>query len=710
MKRQLSVFLILLSIVFIGCTGDKKKSAFEKSSVIPRDQKISSKDPFSKNIVESQFFEVNGKQDTVVEGNMGTVIVIPKGAFTNQKGEPVTENIKVELAEALSLDQMLLSNLTTYSNGMPLQTGGMIFLNATSGGEKLEINTDKPVYIEIPTGNKKPGMMAYEGQRDVNGNMNWINPQTLDNYLVPVDLQSLDFLPAGFATEVTNGMPFRSYQTANTKLIDSLYYSLSLPRQTPAASPATEFNEPYANQNAKVVNGKYTPNSYVVNGKIALSDSLSRKEGADTAKSKAYKVCGIDPARIKVLRSSAFENTLISTREFEARLRIIHRTCRNEILELYINNLDKNLWEIDLIAANMISGTDSLHARFIQFSELKQTKIKNSGVQVEMLRKFYSRRLQQVKEELATFKRKQDQTLDNEKKEVEKVANKYKKLLWKREKYRMEKFGFTWTKTGWVNIDTGIDPKPWESKSIEIIVDKGKEYDAVYTYFVYTNIKSLYRLNTVDNEHFYTGDVQQRTIPVPKNMEAVVITVAYKNEVPYLGVKGFNTKQDQFMVFLSESTKQGISTAIAVYDDYRSENKIDKDLEFQAFFNKDRKRQEKLKAEGEFIQKLWYKANPCCPEPNGERLFKANCSSCHKANDEKLVAPGLKGSTSRYSMDWIISFTHNSIAMVKSGDKQAVKLLQENSGAIMTAQPSLSNDDIVAIFRYVDSLDETPKK
>jgi cytochrome c2 len=719
MKRFYLAIFLLPFILFCSCSGNKKKSAFDNKSVIPKDQKISSGDPFKKNVVESQYFEISGKQDTVIEGDMGTVIVIPKGAFINKKGEPVTDNIKVELAEALTLDQMLLSNLTTYSNGMPLQTGGMIFLNATSGGEKLEINKDKPVYIEIPTGNKKPRMMAYEGQRDENGNMNWINPQALENYLVPVDLMSLDFLPPGFAAEVSNGMPFRSYQTANSRLIDSLYYSLSTAMDVNSLGatllPATNYNEPYANRNASVVNGKYTSNSYIAGGKAGLSSRINDKWAKDSAKSETaedVRICGIDPARIKVIRSNAFENTLISTREFETRMRVIHQTCRNDILELYINNLDKNLWQIDAMAAGKLASNDSLRSRFIQFSQLKQTKIKKSGVIVEKLRNFYSKRMEQVKNELAKFKRKQDREMDNEKKEVEHVAGNYKKLLWKREKYRMEKFGFIWTKTGWINIDDGVDPKPWESKSIEIIVDKGKEYDAVYTYFIYTNIKSLYRLNSNDNEHFYTGDVEQRSIPVPKNMEAVVITVAYKNEVPYLGVKEFNTKQDQFMVFLKESSKLGISNAIAQYDDYKSENKIDKDLEFQAFFYKEKKMQEQLRAEGEFLRKLWYKANPCCQEsnPDGEALFRANCASCHRATAEKLTGPGLKGVLSRIpGGDWKYDWVHNSAMVIKSGDAYAKKIFDENAGTMQTAFPGLSKADIDAILEYADKGQESKK-
>lgn len=71
-------------------------------------------------------------------------------------------------------------------------------------------------------------MLVYKGVRDENGNMNWIEPKKLENYLVNVDFKLLDFLPEGFQAEVDNGMPYKSYKTATPKLTDSLYYSLAI--------------------------------------------------------------------------------------------------------------------------------------------------------------------------------------------------------------------------------------------------------------------------------------------------------------------------------------------------------------------------------------------------------------------------------------------------------------------------------------------------
>lgn len=54
-------------------------------------------------------------------------------------------------------------------------------------------------------------------------------------------------------------------------------------------------------------------------------------------------------------------------------------------------------------------------------------------------------------------------------------------------------------------------------------------------------------------------------------------------------------------------------------------------------------------------------------------------------------------------MDWLIKFTQNSQKMIEEGDKEAIKVVEENNKILMPAQP-LSSEEIEAIFNYIDSL------
>ncbi len=87
----------------------------------------------------------------------------------------------------------------------------------------------------------------------------------------------------------------------------------------------------------------------------------------------------------------------------------------------------------------------------------------------------------------------------------------------------------------------------------------------------------------------------------------------------------------------------------------------------------------------------------------GKRLFKANCASCHYADDRKMVGPGLQGTRQRVPEgDWLYEYVRNASAMVESGDTCAVRLYEEYYKMEMPAFPQLTNEDIDAIFDYVD--------
>lgn len=175
---------------------------------------------------EVQEIEINPNKDELVECADGSLILIPKNAFVNAKGELVTEPITLEVVEALTLDKMLGYNLSTMSNGKALQSDGMIYIQPKLNGENLLLAEGKSMHIEIPTDNYNPEMMAWKGVPDGKGNLNWENPQQIENYLIPVDLAALDFLPNGFREEVQSTLPYRNHTKSSEKLEDSLYYAV----------------------------------------------------------------------------------------------------------------------------------------------------------------------------------------------------------------------------------------------------------------------------------------------------------------------------------------------------------------------------------------------------------------------------------------------------------------------------------------------------
>ena len=89
---------------------------------------------------------------------------------------------------------------------------------------------------------------------------------------------------------------------------------------------------------------------------------------------------------------------------------------------------------------------------------------------------------------------------------------------------------------------------------------------------------------------------------------------------------------------------------------------------------------------------------------DGEALFRANCSSCHKPL-EKMTGPALQGIRKTIPGNgWVYKWIHNSSALAESGDAEAKRIKAEYQNVQMTAFPDLTNSQIDAILNYVDKV------
>lgn len=86
----------------------------------------------------------------------------------------------------------------------------------------------------------------------------------------------------------------------------------------------------------------------------------------------------------------------------------------------------------------------------------------------------------------------------------------------------------------------------------------------------------------------------------------------------------------------------------------------------------------------------------------GETLFKSKCTTCHAVGRD-MVGPALAGMSERHSEEWLISWIHNSQAMIASGDETAVQLFEDWNRLVMTSFTDLSDDQIRSIIAYVDA-------
>jgi OmpA family len=121
--------------------------------------------------VKTQIFKINTNRDTILRGEKGTRLFIPKGAFVGISDNSVVD---FQLKECYDFSDMIGENLTTMDGDKMLRTGGMIYTEATANGKKLEIKNSIGVEFASKE-SKEPNMQLFTGIRNVNRNgaMNW---------------------------------------------------------------------------------------------------------------------------------------------------------------------------------------------------------------------------------------------------------------------------------------------------------------------------------------------------------------------------------------------------------------------------------------------------------------------------------------------------------------------------------------------------------
>ncbi|MBI1289389.1 MAG: TonB family protein [Flavobacteriales bacterium] len=301
-----------------------------------------------------QTFQFRSGEGATIEGKDGMLVIVPSDAFVDENGKPLSGKVEFKLVEALSIQEMVLYKLKTVSNGAPLESGGMFYTEATVDGKVANINPKRPLYIEIPTTEKKMGMMAFKGVVDKAGNINWVDPNPLKKYLVRLPLADLDFLPPGFEAEVKGNMPFLNYKTASAEVIDSLYYSL---------------------KNVEKEDKRTLPKRWSPGG-----------ETRDYAKSEI--ACGIRPTTVEAIKTEEYSQTFIATKEFEARIALLHKLeDGNPLVEIYLNHLTKDLYISDSLVAEMVD--DGYEETFKLWAREKLTNVKDAPLYQKRLSEYY---------------------------------------------------------------------------------------------------------------------------------------------------------------------------------------------------------------------------------------------------------------------------------------------------------------------------------
>jgi hypothetical protein len=118
-------------------------------------------------------FCIDPGRDTVLAGNKGTIVVYKANSL--QLPANPCHCVQLLLHEYRSSSEMVLNNLSTVSNGAPLESAGMVKLEAWCNKELLSFKTGQYLTIMQPADTLLPGMQLFAASRnELKDPLNWI--------------------------------------------------------------------------------------------------------------------------------------------------------------------------------------------------------------------------------------------------------------------------------------------------------------------------------------------------------------------------------------------------------------------------------------------------------------------------------------------------------------------------------------------------------
>lgn len=599
----LSILVLIISLLYYNSKISKHRKTYNGTSLPEYNELHEEKWADADKNIAAQLFWVEASRDTVVETKGGIVLLVPANVFLDETGKRVAGKIELVVKEAIDPATIMNAGLSCESGDQLLESGGMFFVDARQDGKIVTINPASGIYIEVAADTVKPGMQLFKGKRMADGTIDWVNPQPPEHNLIPTDIQQLNFYPPRYLDSLVKW----GYNVKDKKFTDSLYYSFSnLFWYTPSATSSIRWGE---------------EEDFVDSRKKTAPDHNNYK---DTVRWSRIP-CGINPAKINTIWREPFQNTLLSTHEFEQRLAWIHRFGDNSLLDLYVNNLNKNLFEIDSMAAAQTVG--EFKDRFLSFASQHDGKVKNQSTAIQKLRNYYTSRTHAFMESVAKtqngFWEKQSELDDmagrkqiqHEKDSMNRITRQFADELEVNLKDAYRQLGYDSSiiprlpaknvykvqiiTTGWYNVDRAVinstvnrttfdftDQKTGKTATIKYLpvsfqINQPEKYDLLYVYLLPDKLNSFIRVTNTNGK--YTERLNEL-------IKYRLIIIAYKGDEAFFYSQPDIEAKAYTGIVLTKINQNDLRKKLNGKENDSQGSDIQKEMDFFLFNNLDQKR------------------------------------------------------------------------------------------------------------------------
>ncbi|PZR23118.1 MAG: hypothetical protein DI535_24780 [Citrobacter freundii] len=587
-------------------------------------------------LLPAQIFFINPSKDTVIETRDGIVVSIPANGFLDAGGNAANGSVQLVLKEALDAASIMKAGLSTMAGDRQLETGGMFFIDARQGEKVLKINPVNTLHVAIPSDTLKPRMQLFKGKRN-KGGIDWTDPAPLNTALTTVDIQSLNFYPPLYLDSLKRW----GYDITNKKFTDSLYYSFAgeiVNRAVPT---------PVAADTA--LKDEYRIDTSYSQSKDSNTIGLSSGHQRDLY----YHACGLNPANVKAIWNDHFQNTFIATKQFEERMKYLHKIGVDDFLKVYIDNIDKDLFYADSLIAYTAAEfifTD-IQSQFKKFASRHDGNVnggnKNAAKLAEYFRKKSKAYTQAITKTQQSYWNKQakldeefykkqsghqqdsmNRLISNFSEEFElNLKDAWRQLGMNEKIVQIVPTENTYiapvTTTGWYNIDryvyesvknqTTLDYTDQQTGKRAIIrydpvsfrIVAAASFDRVSVYLLPDKLSSFIRLS--DSSGVYSGKLDEL-------MKYNMAVIAYKGDQAYLCSINNIQSRNYDELTLTAVSNQELKDKLGAISSESQVRSLKKESDFFRFEIKDLKRQKLNNERIRLRERLYRVIFPCWPD------------------------------------------------------------------------------------------------
>ncbi len=646
-----------------------------------------------------EYFEFTGAPSLFISKS-GVILSIAANSFLLNGKEFKGETL-IQWQEARTNADIMMAGLSTMSGNNLLETQGMFSLKAfTKEGKELKINDQVGVYVQVPIDELKSGMKLYQGVTKSDGGIDWQEPKEMEKLPILADMKELDFYPPGYEDKL-NELNWNSQKVSRESLYLSFEENVKNAWIGQEIEPSFYENDTMIvgmdkfEIRYKSVGGRELFNrlcntchnidrdgtgpklagvrerwkrdgigeslliEFVRNWSIAASKSdYAANISAQKAVAMSFfpelmndeideifdyidsQSSHIPPSKVLTMWKPKFNNTNLSTRDFERRMKAVHKTCSKDVFDVYMNGINQSLWKSDEKIAKM--G----YSNFQRFADERVGKIDISNQHLKNLQQFYKNAVQSLANEAQKNSKKyrddernfQQKLVAKRSENTERNYRRFSQNLMeetsfnlKQVDYGVRKFvlqqvvssvGFTITNsTAVCNIDrlvanntasrkTGSVYNPETRKTYEIKYNKFKfkvkdanKFNKVFAYVLPDKLATFQRLELKNGSLDYSLNNFM-------NYKCYVIAQTESEFFFYekMRIKG----GDLGIITLNKSKKEFISARLSSIDANRSaKREFQEELDWLELEQTNQKRQTKRKAIQQLRETLYPIVYPC---------------------------------------------------------------------------------------------------